>query len=255
MSNKYTITGGKVFDENGAVVGRVGRGGKIIMNLEATATDLDSVPEPVTVIRAAGTGVSSVLGNSVSADGLTVGVPSFVVGPFSFAGGSITVLSNGTWYVGVELSSKQVRILPRLGHRGWVPVARVTTNSNEVTEIIQIKPELPVCRIPRTMTKILAGEPINVVIMGSSLTASSGDSGTWPGMVFGQGSILSYKVPTVCNTKYTGVGGSPNKYQLAQLGLATNHTGYGYPGTGYPGTIAANGQSEVVNYLRSMGGQ
>lgn len=247
--SKYTVAGGKVFDEQGAVVGRVGQDGKTIMNLEVVTADLESVPEPVTVTKTAGEGVSSVLGSSVSADGLKIGVPAFVVGPFSFAGGSITALPNGTWYIGVELSSKQVRTLPRLGHRGWVPVAKITTNATEVTEIIQIKPELPVCRIPRTMAKVLAGETINVIIMGSSLTASAGDNGTWPGMVFGQGSILSYKVPTTCNTRYTGVGGSPNKYQLAQLGLASSHTGYGFPDTGYPGTISAktppNGRSSM----------
>lgn len=102
------------------------------------------------------------------------------------------------------------------------------------------------------MAKILAGQAISVVIMGSSLTGSGGAATDWPGMVFGAGTIDKYKLPTTVNTKYTGVGGSPNQYQLAQLGFGSSHTGYGISGSGMPGALGSklappNGRSALFS--------
>lgn len=165
--------------------------------------------------------------------GLIVRVAPFVASGFDFVGGSITLVPNGTWYVGVEIFSKQIRALPRLGHRGWVPVAKVVTSATKVTSIDQITPALPASRIPRTLKKVLSGQNINVVIMGSSLTQSDGGATTWPGMVFGGGSTNKYKLPTPVSCQYAGVGASPNQYQLAMLGFASAHSAYGYSNAGF----------------------
>lgn len=181
----------------------------------------------------------TVEGIAKSENGLIVSIATFTVSGFEYTGGSITLIPNGTWYIGVELSSKQLRALPRLGHRGWIPVAKVVTGAATVTSIAQIAPVLPPSRIPRTLKKVLSGQAISVVVMGSSLTQSGGGGTDWPGMLFGSGSVDKYRLPTISAVKYVGVGGSPNQYQLAQLGLAGDHSAGSYAQAGAPGALGA----------------
>ena len=173
----------------------------------------------------------------VSVSGLVATLVPFTVSGFSFAGGTITLLPNGTWYIGVEMWSGAIRILPRLGHRGWIPVAVVTTGASSVLTLSNISPVIPTTRIPRTQAKIDAGTAIKVVVMGSSLLASSGAATDWPGMVFGSGNELMYRLPTTVNVTYAAMNGTPNQYQLAQLGIAGSHTGNGNSNSGYPSTV------------------
>lgn len=185
-----------------------------------------------------------------SFSGLTITVAPFSVQGLTFTGGSITLPAEGTWFVGVELSSSVLRVLPRLGHRGWVPLLRAVCTSTTITSATQIVPQVPASRIPRTLTKVLAGKAINVVVMGSSLTQSDGGATTWPGMVFGAGTNDKYKVPVSVTCQYTGVGASPNQYQLAQLGFASKHSGYGFPDAGFSYAIIGdkagpNGRSSL----------
>lgn len=187
---------------------------------------------------------------TASFKGLTVTVAPFTVSGFDYAGGSITLPTAGTWYVGVELSSRVLRVLPRLGHRGWIPVGKFTCNATKVTTALQILPALPPTRIPRTLAKVIGGSAINVVVMGSSLTQSSGDNATWPGMVFGAGATDKYKLPVSVTAQYTGVGGSPNQYQLAQVGFASRNSAYGFPDSGFSYALvgdkpAPNGRSSL----------
>lgn len=193
------------------------------------------------------------LGQSIVSisSGLTVNVAAFRAGVFSSAGGSIVLVANGTWFVGVDLFTGAVIALPRLGHRGWVPVAKVVTGTSSVTSIEQIAPVLPVSRIPRTLKKILSGQAISVVVMGSSLT-QGGNTTDWPGMLFNVSSPLTaYRVPGTISAQYRGVGGAPNQFQLSQLGFASAHTAYGYPGSGYPFALTAkappNGRSAMFS--------
>ncbi|MEY2875820.1 MAG: hypothetical protein RLZZ373_3191 [Pseudomonadota bacterium] len=194
---------------------------------------------------------SLVSGYTGKGAGLIIAVAPFIVGGFSASGGLITMPGAGTWYVGVELSSGMVRVLPRLGHRGWVPVACVICTASAITSLQQIAPALPPCRLPRTMRKILTGLPVSVVVMGSSLTASGGGATDWPGMVFGAGTTDKYKLPVTVDCKYTGVGGSPSGYQHAQLGFATGNTNYGFSNAGYSLAVTAkappNGRSQLFN--------
>ncbi len=179
---------------------------------------------------------------------LTVTVLPFSIEGYSHPGGTITALPNGEWYVGTDIFTGNILTLPRLGHRGWVPLARITTDATKVTAIYPMRPRLYDCRIPRTMQKILKGQGINVVVMGSSLTAG-GAATDWSGMVFGPGTTTNYKVPgsTLVNV---GVGGSPNQYQLAQLGLASGHTSYGFNSSGaitmFTGKRPPNGRSRLL---------
>jgi hypothetical protein len=201
------------------------------------------------------TATQTILNNTASplviATGMVATVAAFVVGGFTSVGGTITMPAAGTWYVGVEMSSGQLRVLPRLGHRGWVPVARIVCTATAITSVQQIAPVLPVCRIPRTMKKVLSGLPINVVVAGSSLTASGGDAQTWPGMVFGAGTTDKYKLPVAVNCQYTGVGGSPSGYQHAMMGFATTNSNYGFSNAGYSMALSMksppNGRSQLFN--------
>lgn len=171
------------------------------------------------------------------------------VGNYTHAGGTGNVPSEGSWYVGVDLFTQNIISLPRLGHRGWIPLAKVMADNSRITSISAIAPELPACRIPRTIEKIRRGEQLNVVIMGSSLTTGGNDDTNWPGMLFNpSASNAHYKVPNVSAT-FAGVGGAPNQYQLAQLGYAGQHFGGGWRGDGYPhifnGSGLANGRAKL----------
>jgi hypothetical protein len=187
----------------------------------------------------------------VSASGLSCSVSAFRLGAWSFAGGSVLLPGDGAWFVGVEFWSSQLRVLPRLGHRGWVPVARVVASGGAITSVENIEPVMPECRIPRTMRKLHAGQPLSVVVMGSSLTSSGGAATDWPGMVFGAGATNRYRLPGTVSCQYRGIGASPNQYQLAQLGVASGHTSYGFPDSGFSRALtnkfAPNGRSAMFN--------
>ena len=184
----------------------------------------------------------------VIANGLTLTVSPFRIGAFSAPGGSIQIAAAGTWYVGVEMWSGQVRLLPRLGHRGWVPVACVVASATDVTSIEQIDPVMPPTRIPRTAAKILAGQPIKAIVMGSSLTEGSAAT-NWAGMVFSGGSTAHYNIPN-STLQNIGLGGTPNQYQLAQLGFASATQGTNFNDGTYP--LAITGSKSAPNGRSSM---
>lgn len=182
---------------------------------------------------------------------MTAVVSAFLVSGYAFSGSSIAMPGSGTWYVGVELSSGVLRVLPRLGHRGWIPVACVVCTAAAITSLQQISPALPGGRLPRTMKKLLSGLPVSVVVMGSSLTASGGAATDWPGMVFGAGTTDKYKLPVAVTCQYTGVGGSPSGYQHAQLGFATANNNYGFSDAGFSFALITkappNGRSQLLS--------
>lgn len=193
---------------------------------------------------------AAVSGYAAPGEGLSVNVTAFCVESFVYGGGGITLPAAGTWYVGVEMWSGQLRCLPRLGHRGWIPVALAVCSSTAVTDLRQIEPRLPTCRIPRTMHKILAGLPVSVLVMGSSLLESSSAT-SWAGMVFGaSGDPAKYRLPTTVTLNNVGLGGTPNQYQLAQLGFASGFRAQLYADSGYPlgitgQKVAPNGRSTL----------
>lgn len=191
------------------------------------------------------------IGTIVSATALTVSVSAFALNGFLFDGGAVTLPAEGVWYVGVDLLSKVLIALPRLGHRGWIPVAKAVNDATHISDLIAIVPAMPSCRIPRTIKKLKDGKPVSVVVMGSSLT-QGGNATDWPGMLLRSDADLSkYRVPGVITATYAGVGGAPNQYQLAMLGLASGHTAYGYPSSGFPLTIypktPPNGRSNLFS--------
>jgi hypothetical protein len=175
-------------------------------------------------------------GNTDNPSGMVVSVAAFSLDGFDFDGGSVTLPSYGTWFIGVELSSKQVRCLPRLGHTGWVVVAKVVATSTAITKISNIRPVMPPCRIPRTMAKLRAGQQIKSLTYGSSLVAGSGPT-HWAGMVLqgGQGTIDKYLLPGNPVLNNIGLGGAPCMYSFAQLGRAAVFSGsHGYDDAMFP---------------------
>ena len=183
------------------------------------------------------------------AGGLAVSVAPFCAGAFAAPGGDLVLIPNGVWFIGVDLFSRAVIALPRLGHTGWVPVAKVVTNGVEVVSVAQIAPRLPKSRLPRTTKKLLAGQPINVLVMGSSL-AEGVNTNQWAGMLFNASSSVSkYRLPGTITFNNYALGGTPNQYQLAQVGLASAYAAVNYNESGYPLTITGkappNGRSTM----------
>jgi hypothetical protein len=178
---------------------------------------------------------------SLTAEGLTVGVAAFSLDGFDFPGGSVTLPSYGIWHIGVELSSKQVRCLPRLGHTGWIVLGRVVASTTEITQVSNIRPVMPPCRIPRTMAKLRAGQQIKALAFGSSLVAGSG-ANHWGGMVLQgtAGSTSKYLLPGNPIFNNFGLGGAPNMYSFAQLGRSGVFAGsLGFDDGVWPQDIAA----------------
>lgn len=190
----------------------------------------------------------------VTYSGLNVSVPAFQLNTFTFSGGTISVIPNCTWYIGIDLFRNVLIALPRLGHRGWIPVAKVMAGASAITSLLQIAPVMPATRIPRTMKKIVAGVSINVLVLGSSLAEGGGSNTDWSGMLFNSvSSTANYKVPNIGFFLNYALGGAPNQYQLAQCGFATSYMGTDYTDSGYTYAIAGkkppNGRSNMFNNI------
>lgn len=191
------------------------------------------------------------IGLSLNFNGLELEVGSFATYEYTYSGGTLTILPNGVWYVGVDLVSGDIIALPRLGHRGWIPVARVKSGPTTITEVEPITPELPTSRLPRFNELVLKGQPLNVLVLGSSLAAGT-SSTNWAGMLFGyNSSITDYKVPGDIDLKNWALGGAPNQYTLAQVGFASDSTSINYEDAGYvraiSGKKAPNGRSSAFS--------
>lgn len=182
--------------------------------------------------------------------GLTVAVAAIEVDGFVGAAGTIALIPNGTWFVGFDLFSKEVIALPRLGHRGWIPLAECITDDTTATVIRQIAPALPTSRIPRSISKIDSGEGLNVLILGSSLAEGTSDLG-WAGMLLnGTSDTSDYKIPGTVTYTNAALGGAPNQYGLAQLGFHSSHSATAYHDSGYPHAVGLkgplNGRSNIT---------
>ena len=157
------------------------------------------------------------------AEGLNVFVRE-MTSPVLFSGGSIEV-REGTWFIGVDLYSKRLICLPRLGHNGWVPAVKVTATSTSVVHIEDIPLTNPVCRIPNTLQKIVGRQSIEVTVMGSSLMLAY-DASYWPRMLFSQTyNTRQYRLPTTITTRYQALGGNASVSQLSQCGFSAQDNG------------------------------
>jgi len=173
--------------------------------------------------------------------GLTLAVSALNVSGFTAEAATLTLIPNGKWYVGVDMFSREFIALPRLGHTGWMPLAYCETDATTITGLSCIDPVLPVCKIPRVVKKIINGENIKAVIIGSSLSASTADT-SWGGMLFNATTLQTdYKV-TGANLTYVnaGLGGAPNMYGLAQTGIVNSHRSSDYKDAGWPLSLEAD---------------
>lgn len=123
---------------------------------------------------------------------------------------------DGEWYAGVDLASKRLLLLPRLGHRGWIPLGRLTATPTSGLHLTPLEPKLPTTRLGRSFAKLDAGQTLNVLVLGSSLLHASRRSNTWPNLVFSDGSGPR-KVGGKTKPIFVAVPGAGNAYQLAQL--------------------------------------
>ena len=178
-------------------------------------------------------------GKVAKKQGRTVEVSALYIGGFSGADGEITLPINGVWYVGYDLFTKAVITLPRLGHSGWIPLARCVTDADAVTLVQPITPVMPTCRLPKAVTKVARGEKLSVAIIGSSLAATNNDT-SWVGMLLREnGSLGDYKIAKEIVYTNNAVGGAPNMYGLAQTGFFGENTAKNFGDSGYPGGVSA----------------
>lgn len=186
-----------------------------------------------------------------TATGLTVQIRPFSINTFSYAGGSIAIPSNaaGVHYIGVDLFRNVAMCLPRNLHRGWIPLARVVVSNTAVISMTQIAPILPTCRLPRLVKRLELGQAINVLVMGSSLAEGTTTS-YWSGMLFNSAAkAADYRLPGTITFNNIALGGTPNQYQLAQLGFGSSFAALDYGNSGYPASVNAkappNGRSSI----------
>ena len=186
----------------------------------------------------------------LSYSGNSVTVPPFSLDGRSYTGGTVAGLPDGTWYVGVDLFSGRAIALPRLGHRGWIPLA-VFDVAGSVTNFRTIEPVTPRSRLPNTTAKILAGKTIKTVILGSSLVGSM-STGQWPSLIFGS-QLQDYSAcfPSLMQTSVSALGGAPNLYTLAQVGYGSRVIGGAGVNAGYPALLTyddvTNGRSQLLD--------
>ena len=190
-------------------------------------------------------------GSVIANSGLIVSVSGLTIDGFTGTAGDITLFPSGTWFVGFDLFTKEIISLPRLGHSGWVPLAKCVTDATSVVSVETITPLMPECRLPNTVSKIANGEAIKAVIIGSSLSTGTGTT-NWSGMLFNSGSSLQdYKVSANATFVNAGLGGAPNMYGLAQTGYFGTHSASDYSDAGYPSGISdrkpMNGNSHLWN--------
>jgi hypothetical protein len=190
---------------------------------------------------------------NATAEGMTVTVGAFSAAGFTFSGGSITLPADGTWFVGMELWSGRLRVLPRNLHRGIVYVCRCVVVAGAVT-LTQMAPVMPATRIPRTLSAIKTGRQIRAMVLGSSLTEYYQiDGNDWVSMLFSPGGELStrpYMVSYAITPTFGGLGSSPINYHAALGGIAMQHDGVGVAGVGMPSALRADaagmGRSQVL---------
>ena len=188
-------------------------------------------------------------GSVIVNSGLIVSVSRLTIDGFTGAAGDITLPPSGTWFVGFDLFTKEIISLPRLGHSGWIPLAKCATDATSVVSVEKTTPLMPECRLPKTLAKIASGEVLSVVIIGSSLAEENGDD-SWPGMVFSDTSgAIDYRLGANITRVNAALGGAPSMYGLAQTGFFGSHTATDYTVSGHPSGITTktqmNGESAL----------
>lgn len=152
--------------------------------------------------------------------------PSFRVDDRAFAAGEARFARDGIWFAGVDLGNNQPLVLPRLGHRGWLPLARVRIADGRVAEVRALNLVLPASRLGRSQAILKKGTPLKVLVLGSSLlNASSGR--TWPALTLSLAVRSPYRLPGTTYPRYAALQSASNVFQLAQLSPLAGLSGDG----------------------------
>lgn len=80
-------------------------------------------------------------------------------------------------YAGVSLLDGTLMFLPRLGHSGWVPIAKCTAMAQSHYTLTPIPPALPITSIGNVRAKLYSGTALTQVFIGSSLLANGQGTG------------------------------------------------------------------------------
>jgi hypothetical protein len=184
-------------------------------------------------------GGESPVASLCSVKGLVASVAEFGIDNFVFDGGSVQLIPGITQYVGVNVSTKRLHCLPRLGDMGFIPVAKVTTSQTAVTSITAITPKLPDVPLSRFINKLKNGQNTNVYVLGSSLLEGL----THLHMVADAGGAYSIANGTTIGLYSGAVGGSQAQYALSLIGEPYVLAGAGF--YGLPSGSAIQAHQEV----------
>lgn len=152
-----------------------------------------------------------------AADGLVVGA--FRVGPLDHPGGRLAAsLADGV--LALNLRTRSFELLDRDLGQAHLALARVRRASEGPAFVEPLELRLPETRIPRSLAKLQAGEPLRVRCYGTSLVAGGAGARGWQRLVFdpslaGEGFAVS--APAKVRVNSHAVGGTHSRYTFALL--------------------------------------
>lgn len=157
-------------------------------------------------------------GISLSAEGLSVNVSAFTLDGESFPAASIKVARMPGWFVGMSLLNKELMLLPRLGHRGWIPLARLDVDSAGRQIVVPLQAQMPASRLQKTSAVLSSRKPLTVLVLGSSLLHANSSTRNWPNILFANGLVHARGTKGRVQPVFRAMPAAGNIYQLAQLG-------------------------------------
>ena len=187
---------------------------------------------------------------STETEGLIVNVDGIDLCGFKGDEGTITLLKNGTWFIGFDLFSREIIALPRLGHGGWIPVLKCVTGESNVLSMKTIDPLIPPCRIPNTVAKITSGDPTHIITMGGAMFNRNSTDEFFGYLVSQFSSYDLYRLASNVSITTMGSNNNANFYTLSNTGFFGSHTGDGRYNSGSHSALGnnkpINGSSEIV---------
>jgi len=158
--------------------------------------------------------------------------------------------TDNVWFIGIDLFRQVLVALPRNIHTGWLVLGIVTVTANGNPTVKNLNSSIPPAKLLRVLRKIKQNEPVNVVVMGSSLTIYP----DWSQALFGASATSAlYLVPGVNTYNSWGQVGTPNGEQAAFCGSAQRAHFINQPAIG---GIAANSfVSDLITNLLPTNGR
>lgn len=122
------------------------------------------------------------------------------------------------WFIGMSLLDKKLTLLPRLGHRGWIALARLDTDAVGRQIAVPIQAQLPASRLKKTSSVLASRESLKVLILGSSLLHANASTHNWPNILFAGGTVHAGGPKGRVQPLFRAMPSAGNIYQLGQLG-------------------------------------